>query len=195
MTYTKKSAFTLLEMMVVVAIIGILMGLVVTAASGSIKASRRHKANAVCKVVQEGLSTYRAQKDKWPGSVGDMIDSDNVLHRSNDEGKNKTNNPDMFVLNANEVRDTIKEVVMESVANNNPLMDIGGLFVSRSPGEKDSKTYGMDFWVAVRGSKESPEKMSVNEMYFGYPEESRGYFRRFKIVYSVPADSMEVMKQ
>ncbi|MBR5457908.1 MAG: type II secretion system protein, partial [Kiritimatiellae bacterium] len=35
-----KKAFTLIEMMAVLAIIGILLGLVVTAVSGSMKASR-----------------------------------------------------------------------------------------------------------------------------------------------------------
>ena len=182
-------------MMAVLAIIGILLGLVVTAVSGSMKASRRHKANAVCKVVQQGIETYRAQKDKWPGSVGDKIDSGNVLSRTNSEGEEYTSDNNKYVLSSGEVRDMIKTIVNESVNNNNPLMDISGLFVSRSSGESGSKGYGMDFWEAVRGTKESPKKMSLGEMYFGYPEESRGYFRRFKIVYSVPTDSMEVMKQ
>lgn len=190
-----KKAFTLIEMMAVLAIIGILLGLVVTAVSGSMKASRRHKANAVCKVVQQGIETYRAQKDKWPGSVGDKIDSGNVLSRTNSEGEEYTSDNNKYVLSSGEVRDMIKTIVNESVNNNNPLMDISGLFVSRSSGESGSKGYGMDFWEAVRGTKESPKKMSLGEMYFGYPEESRGYFRRFKIVYSVPTDSMEVMKQ
>lgn len=195
MTSKMKKAFTLIEMMVVLAIIGILLGLVVTAVSGSMKSSRRHKANALCKVVQQGLETYRAQKDKWPGGIGDRIDSGTVLSRTNNEGESYNSDDDKYVLNSSEIRDMIKTVVMESVNNNNPLMDIAGLFVSRFAGESGTKAYGQDFWEAVRGTKENPKKMSVSEMYFGYPEESHGYFRRFKIVYSVPTDSMEVMKQ
>ena len=36
------------------------------------------------------------------------------------------------------------------------------------------------------------KKMSVSEMYYGYPETSHGYFRSFRLYYSVPTDSVEV---
>ena len=53
----------------------------------------------------------------------------------------------------------------------------------------------MDFRDAVRGTKKSPRKMSVAEMYFGYPDPSTGYFLRFKMVYSIPTDQFSVTKQ
>ena len=84
---------------------------------------------------------------------------------------------------------------METIRNNNPLMDISGLFVSRDQGEPGGRGHGLDFMDAVRGTKRSKKKMQVGEMYFGYPETDHGYFRRFKIVYSVPTDSMEVSTQ
>jgi hypothetical protein len=91
--------------------------------------------------------------------------------------------------------DIIKAVVREAVDNGNPMMDISALYVSESPGEKHDRGYGMDFMDAVRGTERHPQKMSVDQMYFGYPETSNGYFRRFKIIYSVPTDSMEVTRQ
>ena len=37
--------------------------------------------------------------------------------------------------------------------------------------------------------------MKTGEMYFGYPESEHGWFRRFKMVYSVPGDTITVSKQ
>ena len=77
----------------------------------------------------------------------------------------------------------------------NPLLDISGLYVSRSTGEANSKGYGLDFVSAIRGTRTSKRKMTLNEMYFGYPDKDTGYFRRFKMVYSIPTDSLSVGKQ
>ncbi|MBQ6135856.1 MAG: prepilin-type N-terminal cleavage/methylation domain-containing protein [Kiritimatiellae bacterium] len=184
-----KKAFTLIELMAVVAIIAVLLGIITTAASNSIKMARSQKAKALCACVKQGIETYHAQKDEWPGSIGKRIAAGTVLSRTNQEGVNNTTNNDKYILDGTEVRDMIREVVMETIRNNNPLMDISGLFVSRDQGEPGGRGHGLDFMDAVRGTKRSKKKMQVGEMYFGYPETDHGYFRRFKIVYSVPTDS------
>ena len=190
-----KKAFTLIELMVVLAIVGILLGIIVQTVSGQIKKARDDKAKALCAIVQQGIETYRAQKDKWPGSIGNMIDEGKVLSENNEEGPGNRTDYNKYVLKPNEVRDMVKDVVLEAVNNGNPMMDISALYVSTSKGEKGNKGYGMDFMDAVRGTERHPDKISVDEMYFGYPESSHGYFRRFKIVYSIPTDSMEVSRQ
>lgn len=190
-----KKAFTLIELMVVLSIIGILLGITVQAVSGQFRKSREQKAIALCAIVHQGIETYRAQKDRWPGSVGDRIAGGDVLSRGNDEGFDNTSDYNKYVLESSEVRDMVKTVVREAVNNGNPMMDISALYVSSSPGETHDRGYGMDFMDAVRGTERHPQKMSVDQMYFGYPDPSTGYFRRFKIVYSVPTDSMEVMRQ
>ena len=187
-----KKAFTLIELMAVVAIIGILLGIITSAAANSLKLARKQKASALCVCAKQGIETYHAQKEKWPGGIGDRIAAGAVLSRSNNEGVNNSSNADLYILDGGEVRDMIKEVVLETVRNNNPMMDISGLFVSRDSGESGSRGFGLNFMDAVRGTKQSKKKMSVGEMYFGYPESSHGWFRRFKIVYSVPTDSLEV---
>lgn len=190
-----KKAFTLIELMVVLAIIGILLGITVTSVTTQFQNSREQKALALCAVVHQGIETYRAQKDRWPGSVGDKIANGEVLSRGNEEGFDNRTDYDKYVLEASEVRDMVKTVVLEAVNNGNPMMDIASLYVSSNPGEPGSRGYGLDFMDAVRGTESHPRKMSVGEMYFGYPQKSDGYFRRFKIVYSVPTDSLEVMRQ
>lgn len=186
----------------VVGIIAVLMGIVTTAASTSMRSARTQKAKAACAIVQAGLATYREQKGEWPVSL--------PTERTNTEGVNGKNDPDKVVLTGSEVRQCVKALVDEAKLNN-PMMDISGLFVSRSDGEPQGgangvgggganksrvkSAYGMDFFDAVHGTKRSKKKMKVAEMYFGYPDPETGYFVRFKMVYSVPGDVITVSQQ
>ena len=189
-----KKGFTILELAVVISIIGVLLGIVTTAASGAVKQGRKRKAEALCTVVQSGLATYYAQKDRWPGSVGDRIYNDSLGKRSNEEGGDRQTDTDLYVLDGTEVREMVKALVDEA-KKGNPLMDISTLFVSRDSGESGRKGVGMDFMEAIHGTRKSAKKMTTSEMYFGYPDENTGYFRRFKIVYSIPTDEMKVSRQ
>jgi prepilin-type N-terminal cleavage/methylation domain-containing protein len=188
-----KRGFTIVEMLVVMGIISILIGIVTTAASSSIKQARTRKADACCTLVQQALSTYYAQYGKWPGSIGSRI-ANGISARTNDEGGDGQTDADKYVLDASEIDDMIKTIVLET-KKGNPMMDISGLYVSRYSGEKTDKYRGMDFIDAVRGTKQSRKKMKVAEMHFGYPETDHGWFRRFKVVYSITTDEMKVSKQ
>lgn len=179
-----KRGFTIIELMAVISIIAILLGIVVSTASNSIKLARTQKAKAIAACVQQGLETYHAQKDEWPGTFGSKVDGDNV-------SSGDISDSDSYSLTPEEVRDSIRTVVEESVKGN-PLMDVSGLYVSRDSGT-GGKAYGMEFMEAVHGTKRSRKKMSVSEMYFGYPEKNTGHFRRLSINYSIPADSMKVV--
>ena len=182
-----KRGFTIVELMMVVGIIAVLMGIVTTAASSSVKMSRSRKADALCALVQTGLATYYAQKDKWPITFSGT--------RTNSEGTDGGSDNDRVELTPSEVRQCVLALVNEA-KQGNPMMDISGLFVSRSQGERNTgAAYGLDFMSAVRGTKQSRKKMKTAEMYFGYPESEHGWFRRFKMMYSIPGDSIKVTKQ
>ena len=182
-----KKGFTIVELMMVIAIIAILMGIVTTAASESIKASRDRKADVLCTLVQTGLATYYEQRGEWPVTIS--------VTGNQAEGKGDNKNADNIELTAAQVRQCVKALVDET-KNKNPMMDISGLFVSRSPGERNSgAAFGLDFMSAIRGTKKSPKKMKTAEMYYGYPESSHGWFRRFRMTYSVPGDTITVSKQ
>ena len=190
-----KRGFTIVELLVVIGIIAILMGIVTTAASSSIRNSRRQRANALCAMVQAGLATYREQKGEWPPGI-------NLSPKTNDEGGNGQNNPDMVILSGADVRTCVRALVHEA-KQNNPMMDISGLFVSKEDGElasgksadgtvKVKSAYGLDFMSAVKGTKRTKTRMPVSKMFFGYPDPETGHFLRFKMVYSIPTDSMTV---
>ena len=186
-----KKAFTIVELMVVIAVIGILMGMVMVAASSSVKASRSKRATALCQLVQTALATYHAQQGRWPDPLQGTIDSGSF--DSNTEGTDGESDDQKYVLKPGEVRALVKALVDET-KKGNPLMDISGLYVSRDPGEWKSKGRGMDFMSAIRGTKWSRIKMKTSEMYFGYPDDD-GHFRRFKMIYAIPTDHVTVEVQ
>ena len=193
-----KRGFTIVELMMVAGVIVVLMGIVTTAASQSIRASRSRRADALCSLVLAGFNAYYAQYDKWPGKVGEQIANGSLGSQGNNEGEGGTSDNDKYVLSGSEVRDCVKALV-EETKNGTPVMDISGLFVSRQDGElsgnKVKPSSGMDFMSAIRGTRTSRKKMSTSEMYYGYPDPATGYFLRFKIVYSVPTDTFTVSKQ
>lgn len=189
-----RRGFTIVELMMVIGIIGILLGIVTTAAASSIKQARTRKAASCCTVVEQGLAAFYAQKGYWPGSIGARIRSGSLSARSNTEGVDNYTDSDKYVLDSSEIDSMIVDLINMS-RQGNPCMDISGLFVSRSQGEAGSRSIGLDFMEAIRGTKQSKKKMKVAEMHFGYPESSHGYFRRFKVVYSIPSDEMKVSQQ
>lgn len=189
-----RGGFTIVELMMVIGIIGILLGIVTTAAASSIKQARGRKAAACCRTFEQGLAAFYAQKGYWPGSIGKHIRSGDLSARSNAEGLSGQSNGDKYVLSASEIESMAKDLI-EMSKQGNPCMDISGLFVSRSQGGSGSKGLGLDFMDAIRGTKQSKKKMKVSEMHFGYPETGHGYFRHFKVVYSIPADEMKVFQQ
>ena len=177
-----KKGFTIVELLVVIAIIGVMTGIVTTAASSAVKNSRERRCTALCTLVQSGLAAYYAQNDKWPINL--------PTARSNMEGTDRQNDPTKIVLSGSEVRTCVRELV-EETRKGQPVLDVSGLFVSRQEGRFGQNCYGLDFMNAIHGTRRSSQKMKLNEMYFGYPN-SNGKFRHFKIVYSIPSDSMSV---
>ncbi len=180
----KRRGFTIVELIAVIAIIGILLGIVTTAVSSSIQNGRKRKAEASFSLLQQAFATYKAQKGKWPGF------GDTVSGKTPTEGDEK-DNTDYYEISESDVRKMIKAIVDES-RKGNPLMDVSGLFVATKSGTRGSKVRGMDILDALRGTRKNKSGVSIDALYYGYPEEKHGYFRNFRVLYSIPTDNMRV---
>jgi len=177
-----KRGFTIVELLMVIAIIGILLGLTATAVTGAVRRARTEQADACIKLVKQGAEVYYALNGRWPGPIGNKVASGSPVSTTGDS--------EYYELSASEVRQTVK-VLVDEARMGKPMMDISGLFVSRSSGESGTKSFGLDFVSAIHGTKKSGKKMTSGEMYFGYPEESHGWFRRFSAHYYPKTDQLK----
>lgn len=185
----KRRGFTIVELIAVIAIIGILLGIVTTAVSSSIKNGRKRKADASIKLLQQAFETYKAQKGYWPG-----FSESGVSGSTPTEGEaNIKNNADYYQISDSDVRKMIKAIVDES-RKGNPLMDVSGLFVATKSGTRGSRVQGMDILDALRGTRKNKQGVSIDALYYGYPQEDTGYFRNFRVLYSIPTDSIMVTR-
>ena len=176
-----KKAFTLLELLIVLAVIGILLGIVATAATGAIRQAREQRANALAVMLKEAVESYHAQKDEWP------------YFKSGDSGS-LSRTDDIVTLSDSQTDKVFFEVVKETLQEHNPLIDVSALFVADSSGGAGGK-YGSDFMDAVRPKrKRDGKRIPVSKMMYGYPDPATGRFKRFKIEYNFVTDSIEVRR-
>lgn len=64
-----KKAFTLIELLIVIGIIGILVGLLFPAAKAAIEAARRQQARAACHSIETAVRSYQNDYGKYPLQV------------------------------------------------------------------------------------------------------------------------------
>ena len=185
----RKSGFTIVEMLMVIAVLGVLVGIVTAASGSAIRQARFKRTQAMMAVLQAGLNTYYAQERKWPG----------VLDKWCENGPQSTFGKKARVdyLSDTEADAVFRELVTKS-ARESPMLDITGLFVARASavgsGRSSAKVHGMDFRDA-RAKKGKRDRLSFQEMAFGYAEKESGIFRRFIIRYNFDTDSIGVMTQ
>ena len=69
-----KKGFTIIELLMVMAILAVLLGIITTAATASIRQSRDRQTQAMKLTLQNGMAAYRVRNDEWPGTLNDWSD-------------------------------------------------------------------------------------------------------------------------
>jgi len=203
-----KRAFTIVELLVVIVVIGILGAIVTNAAMGSLKNARSKRADLMCTALQQAITSYYAQKGEWPASVEDAA-----------EGK-IGGDEDSYTFTPEQTDEIFQEVVGAGFGKSTKikktvLIDATALFVARrtSLGNSGKGCYdnhanakkrstfcggrgcidGVDFSTAV--AKSGRHHIRFKDMAFGYQGTETGKFCRFWITYNRKTDSVTVSKR
>ena len=198
-----KSGFTIVEMLMVVAVLAVLTGIVGTAASSAIRQARNRRTTALRQLVEVGIATYYAQKGWWPPKGGKLdkwsqngVDQGDK-NRAEAESRSGRQRKALPRLEDNDYDRLMSEIVSVSVKGSGavPVMDPMGLIVAPSSAASRKTTYGQEFRDAIKKKRKHGSTLTLSEMAFGYQESSRGYFRRFHIFYNEESDSVSVDTQ
>ena len=69
---TTRRGFTIVELLVVMSVMAVIATLAIGAAIKSVKQSRLQRINTMARTLEMALSSYRAQNNEWPFTVGDL---------------------------------------------------------------------------------------------------------------------------
>lgn len=197
-----KRGFTIVEILVVVAILGILLGIVSTAVTGSVKNGRKRRAEAMCSMLNQAIATYYQQEGKWPSTIES---------RSGNMG-----NKSKYTFSGDDADKIFREIVEDSVGNKAKryLIDASALFVAdanklRNSGngcfdnhsDRDSSSFcgdkrcinGVDF--ATASNQGGKNHIPIGNMAFGYAGTAHGKFCRFWVTYNSQTDTVTVSRK
>ena len=217
-----KKGFTIVELMVVIAIIAILAGAITMGVNGMFYKSRMSRALALRSLLQSGLETYYAQQGDWPGDL-ETISKNPTPTGNKGKGKGKVN-IDYIELSHEQADTCFRKIVDVSWGKNStPVLDPSGLYiidggklndpdgccdihrnwkdalklgvVSASDHKCNGKCVrGRDFAEATKKGGSNPIR-DVGSMSFGYAGPNHGKFCRFRLRYYPKSDTVRVLLQ
>lgn len=185
----RRAGFTIVEMLMVIAVLGVLIGIVTTAASAAVRQARTRKTKALANVVRSGIVAYKAQKGYYPPRRS------GALQKWSEDGLDGGRQVDYLTDTAYD--QLMREIVTVSIKGTgaSPVLDPTGLLAISSAGAGKPNAHGQEFKEAVKKNKAHGSTLSLGSMCFGYPESSSGCFRRFVVRYNGAADDVDVLTQ
>ena len=176
----KRQGFTIVELLMVIGILAVLLGIITTAATASIRQARDRRTQAMRQTIQNGIAAYRQLKDRWPGDLEDL---------ARDPPQSRGT---VITLNTAEYDSVVQDLLKVSVGKNvkNRVMDPVGLLIMRKSGT-EGRTSGVEFRAAAQKNGPYAKRMSTSEMTLVH-QGGNGKAYRYKIVYNTEADSVTV---
>ena len=178
-----KRGFTIVELLMVMAILAVLLGIVTTAATASIRQSRDRQAQAMKQTLQNGIAAYKVRKDRWPGTLESW--ADNGVHQGT-----------VGYLSRTDYDKVVQELLRVSTGRfaKNRVMDPVGLTVM-AVSENDGVTGCLDFRSVTTKNNKHAKQMEYSEMTVVYPKTDTGKAYRYVIEYNTESDEVTVMTQ
>ena len=201
-----RRAFTIVELLIVIAVIGILGAIVTNAAAGAIRNARGKRADMMCTALEQAFAAYYAQEGKWPDEIEKKADGGDMGDK------------DTYTFTPEETDSIFFDVVGKGFGKKGKksvLVDATGLFVaSRSKlgnggkgcydnhgNPRDKSTYcggrgcinGVDFTTAI--AKSGKYHIRFADMAFGFQGPETGKFCRFWVTYNSKTDSVSVSRK
>ena len=177
-----KRGFTIIELLMVVAILAVLLGIITTAATASIRQSREQQTRAVKLILQNGIAAYKARKDEWPGKL--------------DEWKDKSHDGTVGYLSKGDYDEVVQEVLRVSTGKyaKNRVMNPVGLTVM-DVSQDDNTTGCVDFRSVNTKNNRHVKQLEYNEVTVVYPKKDTGKAYRYVIEYNAETEDVSVMTQ
>jgi len=177
-----KKGFTIVELLMVIAILAVLLGIITTAATASIRQSRERQAQAVKQTLQNGIAAYKVRKDKWPSTLEKWADQEH-------EGT-------VGYLSRGDYDKVVQELLRVSTGkySKSRVLDPVGLSVM-AVSEGDGRVSVTDFRSVTTKNNKHAKRMEYNEMTVVYPRTDNGRGYRFVIEYNTESDEVAVMTQ
>lgn len=178
-----KKGFTIVELLAVIGVLATLVTIVVSAAGGAMKNARDQRAETMRVALEQAIGAYHAQdtEGSWPGKIEQHVDDAE----------------DTVTFTGTDADEIFQEVVgagfgKSKSGKRTTLIDASALLVCDASKANGKNPAGIEFPVAA--NRNSKHNIPFASMAFGYPEREKGYFRRYKVIYSTKTDSVSVQK-
>ena len=177
-----KKGFTIVELLMVIAILAVLLGIITTAATASIRQARERRTQAMKQTLQNGIAAYKSRdrRGQWPGKLESWAD----------QGNNGT----VGYLSKGDYDGVVQDVLRLSagkVASNRVLDPVGLLVMNAS--YEDGKSNGYDYRAVATKNGKYAKRMSSSEMTVVYQDRDTGKAYRYIIEYNTESDEVTVM--
>lgn len=199
-----RRGFTLVEMLIVIAVIGVLGGIITTAAVGAIKNGRSKRADAMCVALEQGIAAYYAQEGKWPEAIENRASSMTEATYTFSQDEADSIFQDVVGCGFGKGHATHKAMLVDATAlfvcDRSSVGNSGRGCYDNHSNQKSTSTFcggrgcrnGIDFSEATR--KGGKVHIPFSQMAFGFQGPENGRFCRFWITYNGQSDSVKVWR-